>query len=291
MSLLYQKTKLLGRMFRGGYEGEGTGIDLGGPGGDGPGSGWGGFSAGDTAQFGTPEAPAGSLGGYSGGSSGGKPGESNMAQAQAQQNLTPLSDRPDTRDQTGWYSGNESQTVAQLERNQALNDALTAGVPMAMSMVAPGWGTAMLAGKSFAKLMNGVPAEEVVTDAAKAVLPGYINGQINKATGGILGQATMAGNVLNSLTGSPQVPNIGREIVGGIIGRQSGGGMQAAQPATSMASDGNGESTTTAQQATPAPAAQPAPVQSDVNYASLGIDSAGWTRAGRKYLEKRNGMV
>lgn len=259
---------------------------------DSPGSGWGGFSAGDTAQFGTPDAPAGSLGGFEGGmgGGGGKPGESNMAQAQAQQNLTPLSDRPDTRDQGGWNPNNPTQTVADLERTENLSRALDWGVPKAMSMLAPGWGLAMTVGKAGAKLMNGAPVEEVVSD----VLPGYINGQINKATGGILGQATMAGNVLNSLTGSPQVPNIGREVVSGIIGRPSGGrGMQAAQPATSMASEGNGDgSAAVAQQNTPAPAAQPAPTpQADVNYASLGIDSAGWTSAGRNYLEKRNGLV
>ena len=260
MSLLYQKARLLGRMFRGGYEGEGTGIDPGGPGGDGPGSGW-----------------------------SGKPGESNMAQAQSQQNLTPLSDRPDTRDQAGWNPGNPTQTVADLERTESLSRALDWGVPKAMSMLAPGWGLAMTVGKAGAKLLNGAPVTEVVSD----VLPGYINGQINKASGGILGQATMAGNVLNSLTGSPQVPNIGREVVSGIIGRPSGGSYGTAAPATSVASEGNGDgSATVAQQNTPAPATQPTPTpQADVNYASLGIDSAGWTRAGKNYLENRNGMV
>lgn len=258
---------------------------------DSPGSGWGGFSAGDTAQFGTPDAPAGSLGGFEGGmgGGGGKPGESNMAQAQAQQNLTPLSDRPDTRDQTGWYSGAPGQTVAQLERNQSLNDALSWGVPMAASALVPGWGLINTVQRTGAKLMNGAKVDELVAD----LVPGYINGKLNQATGGILGQATMAGNVLNSLTGSPQVPNIGREVVSGILGRPSGStGAGTAQPATSTASEGNGDTSqtgqTVAQQASPAPQAQP---QADVNYASLGIDSAGWTSAGRNYLEKRNGLV
>ena len=258
MSIAYQKIKLLGRMFRGGYEGEGTGIDPGGPGGDGPGSGW-----------------------------SGKPGESAMAQAQSQQNLTPLSDRADTRDQTGWNPENPTQSVADLERTEALSRALDWGVPKAMSMLAPGWGLAMTVGKAGAKLMNGAPAEEVVSD----VLPGYINGKINQATGGILGKATMAGNILNSLTDGPKVPNIGREVVAGIIGRQSGSSGGTAAPATSTPSEGNGD-TMTAQQATPAPSAQPATTQpQDVNYASLGIDSAGWTRAGRNYLEAKNGLV
>lgn len=270
MSLLYQKARLLGRMFRGVDFADGSGSIGGGAGelaGDAAGSGW-------------------------GGSSGGKPGESNMAQAQAQQNLTPLSDRPDTRNQAGWNPNNPNpnnptQTVADLERTENLSRALDWGVPKAMSMLAPGWGLAMTVGKAAANLLNGAPVTEVVSD----VLPGYINGQINKATGGILGQATMAGNVLNSLTGSPQVPNIGREVVSGIIGRPSGGSYGKAAPATSAPSEGNGD-TTIAQQATPAPAAQPTTTQpQDVNYASLGIDSAGWTRAGRNYLEKRNGMV
>lgn len=256
MSLLYQKARLLGRMFRGGYEGEGTGGGWGEwAGADAPGSGWGGIT----------NTPA-------------------YAQRQGVGGLS------QDKSLTGFNAENPTQTVADLERTENLSRALDWGVPKAMSMLAPGWGLAMTVGKAGAKLMNGAPVEDVVSD----VLPGYINGQINKATGGILGQATMAGNVLNSLTGSPQVPNIGREVVSGIIGRPSGsGGTQAAQPATSMPSEGNGDgSTAVAQQNTPAPAAQPAPTQqADVNYASLGIDSAGWTRAGRNYLEKRNGMV
>jgi hypothetical protein len=66
----------------GGYEGDGTGMG-GGYGADGPqNDGYGGFSAADTAQFGTPEAPV-SIGGGYGDYGGGKPGESNMAQAAA----------------------------------------------------------------------------------------------------------------------------------------------------------------------------------------------------------------
>lgn len=284
MSIRYQKSRLLGRMFRGAYEGGGTG-ETSSEGLGAAGSGWGGFSAGDTAQFGTPDAPAGvSVGG---GSSGGKPGESNMAQAASQQNLTPLSDRPDTRDQTGWNDANPTQTVGQIESAQKVGDILSWGLPMAASALVPGYGLAMTIGKSGAKLMNGVPVTDVVAD----VLPGYINGKINQATGGLYGNVAKYGGILNSLTGSPQVPNIGREVVSGIIGRPSGGNYGTAVPATSVASEGNGESNV-AQQNTPAPAAQPAPTpQADVNYASLGIDSAGWTRAGKNYLEKRDVMV
>ena len=239
-----------------GYEGEGTGGGWGEwAGSDAPGSGW-----------------------------AGKPGETNMAQAQSQQNLAPLSDRADTRNQEGWNDANPTQTVGQIEASQKVGDALSWGMPLAMSALVPGYGLAMTLGKAGSKLMNGAPVTDVVSD----VLPGYINGKINQATGGMYGNVAKAGGILNSITGSPQVPNLGREIVGGIIGRPSGG-TYTAQPGTSRPSEGNGE-TTAAQQSTPAPAAPP-PATADVNYASLGIDSAGWTSAGKNYLEKRNGMV
>lgn len=267
MSIRYQKSRLLGRMFRAVDFADGSGSIGGGAGelaGDAAGSGW-------------------------GGSSGGKPGESNMAQAASQQNLTPLSDRPDTRDQTGWNDANPTQTVGQIESAQKVGDILSWGLPMAASALVPGYGLVTNIARSGAKLMNGVPVADVVAD----VLPGYINGKINQATGGLYGNVAKYGGILNSLTGSPQVPNIGREVVSGIIGRPSGGNYGTAVPATSVASEGNGDGgATVAQQNTPAPAAQPAPTpQADVNYASLGIDSAGWTRAGKNYLEKRDVMV
>jgi hypothetical protein len=194
-----------------GYEGEGTGGGWGEwAGADAPGSGW-----------------------------AGKPGESAMAQAQSQQNLSPLTERADTRDQEGWYDGNTSLTVGQLERNQSLNDALTTAAPIATSFV-PGFGTMMGFGRAGAKFANGAPITDVMAD----VLPGFINGKINQATGGLYGTVSKYGGILNTLTDgeTPKVPNVGREIVSGIIGRPSGG-TYTAQPGTSRPSEGNGDTT------------------------------------------------
>ena len=278
-----------------GYGGEGTGVD----GVDGVGTGWGGFSAGDTAQFGTPDAPVG-VGGPA--SSGGKPGESAMAQAGAI-NATgrsgPMSNQElaDAGISVGGRNPvNAEQTTQQMENASRLNSALSFGLPIAASMFAPaGFGAAMMLGKVGSKVMNGQPIFEAIAD----ILPGVINGKINQVTGGILGKAGMVSS-LSGYMGGPTMPNIGREIVGGIIGRQSGGSNTgagyAAQPGTSPVAEGNGD---TAQQtgmaAAPGAAqrapAQPAAQQPDFDYASLGIDSAGWTRAGRKYREAKNGMV
>lgn len=243
---------------------------------DAPGSGWGGSSGRSDSQnladFDNARSAAS-----------GKPGETNMAQAESQ-TLGSVANQPGYGQTEGFNPNNPTQTVDQLNAASNVNQALSFGLPMAASMLAPGWGTAMMVGKTGAKLMNGTPVEEVVSD----ILPGYINGKINQATGGILGKATMAGNALNWATDSPKVPNIGQGIVNGILGRQSGnqsGGNYAAAPGASARSEGNGDS---AGGPVAVQAGAPPSKSADVDFASLGIDSAGWTAAAKKYTEAKN---
>ena len=266
MSILYQKARLLGRMFRGGYEGELTGVNS-----DGTGDGPGGGGAGSNNLA---DATGSGWGGSSGGT--GKPGESAMAQSASQQNRYGES----MGKVEGFNENNPSQTVDQLNAAQNVNSALSFGLPMAASMAVPGAGLAMTGMKLGSKMMAGAPVSEILADVAG----GFINGKLNGATNGILGQANMVSN-LSGYLGGKTMPNIGKEIATGILG--GGSGKSYAGTTTEQAPRESDSGREYAQQGAPA-AAQPAPAQpaqpdSDVTFASLGVDSAGWTAAARKY--------
>lgn len=260
MNILYEKTRLRGRMFRGGYEGEGTGIELGN--GDGPGSGWGGTSQPTTT--------------------GGKPGEDAMAQAGSQQ-LGSVADRSDYGAMEGFNPNNPSQTVDLIQASENVNKALSFGVPIAVSAMVPGFGLAMTLAKSGAKMMGGAPMSEVLSDIG----PGIVNGKLNELTGGLYGKAMMASN-LSSFMGGPSLPNAGKEVVSGIIGNAPGRAGATLAGSPGAASNGDGAVQVAQPGATAAPAATTPAAAQDVNYASIGIDSAGWTTAGHKYMEAKN---
>lgn len=271
MSILYQKARLLGRMFRGGYEGEGTGVNSDGTG-DGPGSGWGASSGASLAKPGA------------------KPGEDNIAQAAAagptgpSYNLDGMSNQQRSDLGFGAAEGfnphSPTQTVDEMLASQNVNKALSFGLPMAASMMVPGAGYAMTGMKLGSKMMAGAPVSEILADIA----PGIINGKLNALSGGLYGQAGMVSN-LSGYLGGPTMPNVGKEIATGILG--GGSGKSYAGATTEQAPRESDSGREYAQQGEPAAAqpaaAQPAQPDLDVTFASLGVDSAGWTAAARKY--------
>lgn len=267
MSILYEKTRLKGRMFRGGYEGEGTGIDAGGN--DGPGSGWGGV-------VGPPEAPANS-----------KPGEDGVSRGGANQ-VNSVSDR-DFGAMTGFNEANPTQTVDQIQASETMQGLLSWGVPAAMSAAVPGAGLAMSLAKTGGKIANGMSPLEAVADYAA----GAVNSVANKMTGGAYGMAQTAGAVSKAL-GGPSVPNVGKEVVsalgGGSSGKSYAGGETAAPNAPG--SEGGGiiaAAQQQAAQASAAPSSTSSPTYADADFRTLGaVDSAGWTRALSNYREAKN---
>ena len=131
---------------------------------------------------------------------------------------------------------------------QNVNKALGFAAPALANMAAPGFGMLMGGAKTANSLMNGMPVSEAIGQYAG----GFINGQINKATGGMYGQAQMAGNLAKSLGADVPSMNIGKGIVGSLGMGSSGksyGGAQQAQSA-----------------------------QSASDYVGQGVDTEGWTK-------------
>lgn len=253
----YQKARIAGQMFRGGYEGEGT--DLSGGFGDGPGSGWGGTV------------------------STGKPGEDAMAQAGAKQ-LGSVSDK-DFGNMTGFNPENPTQTVDQMQASSNVNRALSFGLPTAMSIATPGFGLVNTIAKGANNLLSGMNPLEAVG----GLVSGVVNGKLNEVTGGLYGKARMASD-LSGYLGGPTMPNAGAEVAKSLAGGAKSGFSVAQSAPSAPADPARGDQ----QMAAQAPAAPPAPAATaaqadDVTLASLGIDSAGWTSATKKYLGAKYG--
>lgn len=211
MSIAYQKARLLGRMFRGGYEGEGTDLS-GGYDGSEPGSGWGGAVAGKS-----------------------KPGESAMAHAAAQTGFQrsdqQLADAGIAIN--GLNPVNSGQTEEQMGMAKSAGNFLGFAAPALAGVAVPGFGGIMGLAKTANNVINnGMSLKE----AAGQYVGGQINGFANKATGGILGNAQMALSAAKSLGADVPSLNIGKEVVGALGMGPSGksyGGAQQAQGATS----------------------------------------------------------
>lgn len=238
-----------------GYDGEGTGIDP--YDGDGPGSGW--------------------------GATVGKPGEDRMADAGSktgfQRSDQQLADAGVAIN--GFNPVNAGQTAEQMESAQKVNDFLSWGAPVAMSALVPGSGVAMLAGKSIGKLLDGQPVQEVLAGIA----PGFINTALNKATAGAYGKLQMAGG-LSKAVGGQAAPNVGKEIVSGLMGTAGRSQERSVSPSTAPpAFDGGTE---LARQDTPAPQAQTTAAMTDFNPVGLGIDTPGWTAASKRYAQRKD---
>ena len=197
MSIAYQKARLLGRMFRGGYEGEGTDLS-GGFDGSEPGSGWSGIS--NTAAY---------------------------AQRQGVGGLS------QDKSVTGFNAENPTPSIGELENSQRISAFLGFAAPALAGVAVPGFGGIM----GMAKMANNVINNGMsLKEAAGQYVGGQINGFANKATGGILGNAQMALSAAKSLGADVPSLNIGKEVVGALGMGPSGksyGGAQQAQAATS----------------------------------------------------------
>lgn len=205
MSIRYQKARLLGRMFRGGYEGEGTDLS-GGFAGSEPGSGWGGTTTGK-----------------------GKPGESNMAQAASQQDRYGES----MGKVEGFNQNNPTQSLDEMQAAQKVGGFLNFAAPTVMGAMVPGFSGLMGLAKTANNVVNnGMSLKE----AAGQYAGNFINSKANELSGGIIGNLQLAGNVAKSLGADIPSLNIGKEVVGalgmGPSGKSYGGATQA-QAATS----------------------------------------------------------
>ena len=215
-----------------------------------------------------------------GGSVSGKPGEDAMTQSGAQQ------DRygEGMGNVTGFDTGAPTQTVDQLQRNAKLDSFLSSFAPIAMSAMVPHAGILMGLQKGLGGLATGKSLAEVLAGPASGIL----NSLANRATGGITGAVQTASN-LSGYMGGPTVPNLGREIVGGIIGggRSTADTSQAQQTQDRQTGDRPEGAAQIAANTANAPGARaPTDVNADVDYSTLGtLDTAGWTNALKKYRE------